>query len=69
MVIYRKSSKTMGYNIGLCDLSKRQTSCSSTTSPTESKKTAERSQVIYKTKLTKHAEDLAGFLIFKIQLI
>ena len=67
LVIYQKSSKTTAYSIGLCDLSKRQTSASSTTSCTESKKTAERSQVIYKTKLTTHAEDLAGFLIFKIE--
>ena len=68
-VIYHKSSETTGYSIGLCDLSKRQTSHSSITSSTESKKTADRSQVIYKTKLTTHAEDLADFLIFKIQLI
>ena len=66
LVIYQKSSKTMAYSIGLCDLYKSQTSTSSTTSCTESKKTVERSQVIYKTKLTTHAEDLAGFLIFKI---
>ena len=66
LVIYRKSSETTPCSIGLCDLSKRQTSASSSTSCTESKKTVERSQVIYKTKLTTHAEDLAGFLIFKI---
>ena len=66
LVIYQKSSKTRQYSIGLCDLSKRQTSASSSTSCSESKKTAERSKLIYKTKLTTHAEDLAGFLIFKI---
>ena len=66
LVIYQKSSETRPYSIGLCDLSKRQTSGSSSTSCSESKKTAERRKVIYKTKFTTHAEDLAGFLIFKI---
>ena len=66
LVIYRKSMETRPYSIGLCDLSKRQTSASSSTSCSETTKTAEISKVIYKTKFTTHAKDLAGFLIFKI---
>ena len=66
LVIYQKSTETRPYSIGLCDLSKRQTSARSSTSCSETTKTAERSKVIYKTKLTTHAEDLADFLIFKI---
>ena len=66
LVIYQNSMETRPYSIGLCDLSKRQTSARSSTSYSETTKTGERSKVIYKTKFTRHAEDLAGFLIFKI---
>ena len=66
LVIYRKSMETRPYSIGLCDLSKRQTSARSSTSCSETTKTAERSKSNLKDKIDTHAEDLAGFLIFKI---
>lgn len=69
LVIYQKSRDTTGYSIGLGDLSKRATSHSSTISSSESNKSQEGSKVIYKTKLTTRADDLAGLLIFSIKLI
>ena len=67
LVMYRKSMHTTAYHIGLSDLSKRSTSCSNTIPSTESKRSMKANEVIYKTKLMTHAEDLAGLFIFKIK--